>query len=62
MKKYKAYVARVFYLTGGEKDIMYFGTYKTKKLASIIAKIFAVIRDVFTRGEWDGISYGVEEI
>ncbi len=57
---YRAVTWRIFYLTGGEKDYMYFGIYSSRKLAMFIAKIFAVIRDIATRGLTDdGIGFGV---
>lgn len=58
--KYRAYTSRIGYLTGNEKDFMYFGRYSSKYIARKIAKFFAVIRDKATFGEWDGVKFGVE--
>ena len=57
--RYKAFTCRIFYLTGKEKDFMYFGTYTNRKLAIFVSKICAIVRDIFTRGEWDGVKFGV---
>ena len=57
--RYRAYTSRKFYLTGLEKDFMYFGNYSSKKLAKTIAKIFGIIRKLFTKGQWNGVKYGI---
>lgn len=61
MKKYIPFTCRIFYLTGEHTHYLYFGKYNFLWLARIIAKLMAIIRDIATYGEWDGIYYGVME-
>jgi len=61
MKKFIPFTCRIFYLTGKHTHYLYFGSYSSFLLARIISKIMAIIRDIATYGEYDGIYYGVIE-
>jgi len=61
MKKYIPFNCRIFYLTGEHIRYLYFGEFSILLLARIVSKIMAIIRDIATYGENDGIYYGVME-